>query len=867
MNVRWNGSRSLAMIAAAIVLAACGAKTHNPAGTIEASGTEIFVSETVSITARLERNAGSAGYTVPLLTSNAGVLQVPASVTIPPGADSVTVTGTGLSAGGPIVLTLRFPSGDATAEVLVLAAPTVLLTAVTGSADQLSTGSFVISGTASHARALDPAAVTVTAPAASGVTLGAPVLTGNASAFQLEIPYDVAVDAAPGPLTLDVDTNGSDLGATDTVDVEIRRIARIASITPSSRTIDTTQIYPMLVTLDQPARAQGEHVVFTSGNPANVVAPVMVTVSAGLLSANFDVEGVAVTGPVAVVGVLADSTSMAAVSVQDATISVPVVASGGFGYPGDAVAFTATGTGSSYVAVNGGAFTLTAPAGSGLVLSGASLAGTSTAWTLTATVTVSGGATPATVNLAFDANGATPGAARTIPFTIRPLPKVFSVGPDGTSVAVGSTATLTVTLDALAPVNESVSLSSNSGNVSVPATVTVAAGQTQATFAATGVAEGTATITASLNGGSDTTVVTAFLPQMGSVVFSEFRTFTTDTAARPGEIELVNVSGVAQTINAWTVETTTSGAMSIRLASAPSDVTVALVVPAGGRVAGVPNPASAASIPAGVDFVYGAPGTLAVISVAGDRVRLFEGAALQDQVDFRTGFVTNGATALGASDFPGAAKHSTQLAVSATSATANDDGGNWCTTFRARDTFGAANQSCSNVVINEVLYDSATADDGNTFAELAGNGGAVLGGMKIRAIDGAAGTINASVTIPTGRRMPADGFFVLADTLNGVTTVANADLLSATFDPQNGPDAIQLLSAAVSPTVLDAVTYGAGAAVTVASDGTSIVEGTACIDPPSGSSIVRDANSTDTNSNSVDFASDATPTPGLSNDS
>ena len=81
-----------------------------------------------------------------------------------------------------------------------------------------------------------------------------------------------------------------------------------------------------------------------------------------------------------------------------------------------------------------------------------------------------------------------------------PNPTVVSLTPNPVSLQIGTSATLTVALSNAYELPVTVSLSStNSGIISVPASVVVAAGSTTASFSATGVAAGSATLTASYN--------------------------------------------------------------------------------------------------------------------------------------------------------------------------------------------------------------------------------------------------------------------------------------------------------------------------------------------------------------------------------
>lgn len=866
-----------ALVVFATVAGCSGGGGGGYEATLAGSGAEIFTGETLTITVALDKPAGGGGFEVDLRSSNELVLDVPTSVSFAPGETVKTIEVPGGVPGGPIIVSALLGEPPPEIQVTVAPPPVITLVALTGTADQMSTGTFSFLGTATHQRGIHPTNLTVEAPADSGITLGTPVLSGDAAEFSIAIPFEIAVGATPGPVALMIDGNGSGLvGADTSADVTVKRIPRVESFDPSTVTLDATETRAFLVVLDQPARAGGENIVLLPTDATKLELPTMVTVSAGEMSATIDVLAKVVSAATTMSASLADAQVIGSVTIATPVVNAPV-ASGDNGFQGDTVAFSASGSASSYVAIDPAAFTFTAPAGSGLTVMNQVLSGNAASWTLTANVAVDAAAAAATVMLAFDGNGAGPGAMRAIPFTVKALPRVLSVGPDGLSVEQGSQITLTVLLDTPARAGgETVALVSSSASVAVPASVMVAVGSTSATFQATGVSEGPSTITASLNGGSDDTVVMGTLASIGNVILTELTVLTSDAtgASNVGErIELHNVSAAAIAIQGWSLATKTSGALSIRSVSTPADPATVVSLAAGAFAFGVPNPTDPLDIPAGAAFVYGEPGTTATIADAGDRIRLLQSATeLQDEVDF-SAFVTDGAIVLGASDFPGTRSHSTYLGAGSLSSAANDDGGNWCTTFGTTDTHGAANAACdaSAVVVNEVLYDAVGVDGGATFVELAGPGGAVLGSMVVRPIS-TAGVINGQTfaknqTIGLGTRMPADGYFVIAD-LDGTpaTSILNVDLAVAQMDCSNNDGSVvQLLSAA--GTVRDVVMYGPSQdADNLAEDGTAMREGAASANTAAaGSSIGRNAISGDANDNLADFASDASPTPGAPN--
>ncbi len=323
----------------------------------------------------------------------------------------------------------------------------------------------------------------------------------------------------------------------------------------------------------------------------------------------------------------------------------------------------------------------------------------------------------------------------------------------------------------------------------------------------------------------------------------------------------------------------------VRAASDPSGANGdPVLAPAGGVIYGVPNPADPADIPVDATFVYGDAGAGGLLSPSGDRVALRSPVAgTLDEVDFRN-LHTDPDTAVPADAFPARAGSSIQLDPAQLDPAANDDGDNWCITFRSAHTAGAGNGSCTEFVINEIMYDGAigadTSDAGKSFIELAGPGGAVVANLRVRGVE--AGTTSTGVpqqpdirvgALLTGARARVGGIFVIADNSAGPNTVvpANRIDLAATLEGgfENGVDALQLLldDGAGSVAFLDALSYGTPANNITADtvNGFPLFEGTPSIDVNQQISLARDLASTDTHNNAVDFVADPSPSPGVPN--
>ena len=148
----------------------------------------------------------------------------------------------------------------------------------------------------------------------------------------------------------------------------------------------------------------------------------------------------------------------------------------------------------------------------------------------------------------------------------------------------------------------------------------------------------------------------------------------------------------------------------------------------------------------------------------------------------------------------------------------------------------------ASMVISELFYDAAGADNGLVFVELFGTPGTHLDGMLLEGVNGGDGAVYRSISL--SGVMPADGVFVIADDRgDGTSLVAGFDLV-AEVDFQNGPDAIVLRNAAG---VLDALGYGNIAGALFAG------EGSAAVDVNAGRSLVRLDPLLDSDDNAVDF--------------
>ncbi|HEX5034027.1 MAG TPA: hypothetical protein VFW62_06060, partial [bacterium] len=165
------------------------------------------------------------------------------------------------------------------------------------------------------------------------------------------------------------------------------------------------------------------------------------------------------------------------------------------------------------------------------------------------------------------------------------------------------------------------------------------------------------------------------------------------------------------------------------------------------------------------------------------------------------------------------------------------------------------------LVIHELLYDGKVSEtDGEAFVELYGTADADISLYQVLFLNGSNGEETERITLPPHSILGEDGIFLIADLKTGSTSnsgVAGADFLDQ-FDPQNGPDGLQLLNR--EGELLDTVVYGEGS-VALAANGLALGEGLPALDVAGGHSLSRLAGA-DSGDNRTDFLDQTMPSPG-----
>jgi trimeric autotransporter adhesin len=433
---------------------------------------------TQDVTLKISPAAPPSGVTINLSSSDTTVATVPATVSIAPNANSATVTITGIASGSATIHASALPDvPDATANVTVQSAGSI----------QVANVNLELSKSADLA-------VTLPSPAPAG---GVTVTLVSSDPSKVTVSPTVSIAAGQTTPASPAQVTGVDFGTT-TITASAPgytggngSVQVTASLTysPTSLTISGTATQAFTLTLSDPAPGGGLTVNVSSSNTAVATVPATVTFAAGATTASLPVTGVAPGTAVIHAG--------ASPNVPDATANVTVTPPGAIVVPSN----TSVGLGSSA----NFAVTLSSPAPAGGVTITLSSSDTSKVTISPGTVTIAGGETaPASPP---QVNGVNLGNA-----TINATASGFT-GASGT-VQVSATISLTpqnLTITGVAPQNLTLTLSaaasaggltfnltsSNTSVATVPASVTIAAGQPSATVTVTPVAPGSTTITAS----------------------------------------------------------------------------------------------------------------------------------------------------------------------------------------------------------------------------------------------------------------------------------------------------------------------------------------------------------------------------------
>jgi hypothetical protein len=435
------------------------------------------------------------GGAVVALSSSDPAAQVPATVTVETGQTSATfpVTTSPVAADTQVTISALYNAITQTAT-LTVTAPVAALASVT----------------------VDPAAVLGGSSSTGTVTLDLPVPVGGAvvalssSNPAAQVPATVTVDAGQTTATFPVTTSSVTSDTQVTISASYNSVTQTTTltVTASTATLSSVSLSPTtvvggisstgIVTLSGPASPGGALVSLFSSNAAAAQVPASVTVPGGASSTSFTVttSPVASNTSVTISAVYNMVTQSAALTVTVSTATLSSISLSPETVVGGS---PSTGT----VTLSG-----PAPLGGALLTLFSS---NTTAAQVSASVTVPGGASsasfsvttsPVSSNVKPTISAAYRGTNVSARLTVMaPVLAAHTINPN--SVPGETPSTGTVILSGPAPAGGMVvTLSSNNQVVQVPASVTVAAGATTATYTLTTSAVTSArTVTISARGG------------------------------------------------------------------------------------------------------------------------------------------------------------------------------------------------------------------------------------------------------------------------------------------------------------------------------------------------------------------------------
>ncbi len=455
-------------------------------------------------TVTLSQPAGSSGVVVTLASDNAAA-SVPAQVTVSSGNGSAnfTVATQSVSTNTTANISASIGSGSSTSAALTItAAPPVTVSQV-GLNPSTVTGGAGSTGT-----------VTLSQAAGSGGT----VVTLSSNNAAASVGSQVTVPAGSTSTTFPVSTTSVSSTTSASISASIGSSSASASLTiqpPAAPTVSNVALNPTsltggsassgIVTLSQ-AAGSGGVVVTLSSNSSAATVPSQVTVSAGSTSAGFSVSttNVSSTTTATISAKLGSSSASANLTITptpSATLSQ--------------VSFSSSSIGGSNQVTLTVSLSAAAPSGGVSV----KLSSNSSAVPVPSSLTVRKGASSASTTITTHTVTSTTtatvigtysGASQSASITVNVTPASLSLS--SSSIVGGNSVTGTITLTGAAPGGgEVVQLTDNSSYVSVPSSVTVAAGSKSAQFKITTTKTSStksATITATALGVSKTASLT-----------------------------------------------------------------------------------------------------------------------------------------------------------------------------------------------------------------------------------------------------------------------------------------------------------------------------------------------------------------------
>lgn len=446
---------------------------------------------TVTITGK----APTGGLAV-VLSSNNAAATVPATVTVPANATSATftVTTTGVSTSTSATIAAAYGGTSKPATLTI----TSVLTSVALSPTSVR-GGVVSTGT-----------VTLSAAAPAGGR----VVTLSSSDPSATVPASVTVSSGTTTKTFTVTTNPVATSTSAIITANSSGSIKTANLTITPALLSAVNVLPTSVVGSNPSNGTvtltgnaptGGTVVTLSSNNAAATVPTSVTVPAGSSTGTFTVTTTSVSASTsATISAVLNGTT------KTATLTITPYVSG-LSLSPTSVRGGASSTGTVTLAVaapvGGQVVTLTSSNASATVPASVTVNASSTTATFTVTTSPVAASTTATITATSNGSG------KTAILTVTP-PVLSGVSVNPTSVLGSVSSVGTLTLTGNAPTGGTVvTLSSNNGAASVPASVTVPAGSASTTFTITTVPVAASTnVTITAVGGATKTATLTVTP-------------------------------------------------------------------------------------------------------------------------------------------------------------------------------------------------------------------------------------------------------------------------------------------------------------------------------------------------------------------
>ena len=547
--------------------------------------------------------ASYAGYTASPVTLTLNPIQVTLGLSPSTLVGGKTVTGTvtlngpapagGLvvnlssnNASAPVQATLTIAAGTTsnTFTITTLVVTTTVYPTITASYGGLSSTAGLTLKPLLGYISLSPSSVLGGATSAGTVTLndvapaGGTTVTLSSNNAAATVPANVVVAAGATTAAFTVTTTavstsamatitGGNAGATTTASLYIQPLMQSLTLTPSSVTGGLTSTG--LVTLNGPAPTGGVTINLTSSNTAVATLPATLSIAASATSGSFTITTTAVSANASSTISAAYTSGAVTQTLTQGLTVVPLISSVSVS-PNPLVA-SATGTGT---------VTLTSAAPAGGITVTLTSSNTAAA-TVPASVAVAAGSSSATFAItgqAITANATTTISAsyggKTVSApSLTVVPLISGLSLSRTNIVGGDPVfTGTISFNAAAPSALSITASSSNGTVaSVPATVSVTAGQTSVNFNVTSTTVTVLTpitITVSYGGITKTATLNVYpMPTVSSLVIS-YPGEVVGGASLTGTVTLTNIAPSGGSVVALTSSNTA-------VATVPATVTVA----------------------------------------------------------------------------------------------------------------------------------------------------------------------------------------------------------------------------------------------------------------------------------------------------